>query len=70
MCPTEAVDSTQNEVKDEIFMKENAAYGKGRMLASSSESEATTQQQTSSRDCPSVGIVQTNVIDPPNGTMS
>ena len=70
MCPAEALDSTQNEVKDEISMNENAAYGKGMMLASSSESEAIAQQQTRSRDCSTVGIVQTNVINPPNDTMS
>ena len=67
MCPVEAVDSTQSELKDEISMNENAAYGKGMMLASSSESEVIAQQQTSTRDCPIVGIIQPN---PPNDTMS
>ena len=45
-CPAEAVDSTQSEVKDEIAMNVNAAYGKGMILARSSECE------TSSKDCP------------------
>ena len=69
-CPAKAGNFTQSEVKDDIAMNENAAYGKGMMLTRSSESEVIAQQQTSTRDCPAVGIIQTNVINPPNNTMS
>ena len=62
-CPVAAVNATQSEVKDEIAMNENAAYGKGMLLARSSKSEAIVQQQTSARDDgdrSTVGIVQTD----------
>ena len=49
VCPAKAIDSTQSEVKDDIAMNENTAYGKGMMLTRSSESEAIVQQQTGTR---------------------
>ena len=67
MCPAATVGSTQSEVKGEIATNENAAYGKGIILARSSENEAIAQQQTSSRDHPTVGIIHT---DPSSDTMS
>ena len=62
-CLAAAVDATQCEAKDRIAMNENTAYGKGMLLARSSESEAIAQQQTGTRDDGDhsiVRIVQSN----------